>query len=107
MATRALIHLPKPARRGDVFELRALLAHPMESGFRVDSDGRVLPRNIVRRFECRLDGELVFGAELFPAISANPYIAFEMRAVASGQLQCVWHGDNGFVHEESVTLVVE
>lgn len=106
MATRALVHLPRPARRGEVFELRALIAHPMETGFRADSEGRVLPRDIVRRFECRLDGELVFAADLHPAIAANPYIAFPLRAVASGELRLLWRGDNGFQHEEIVALVV-
>ena len=58
----------------------------METGYRVDADGRVLPRDIVRRFECRYDGELVFGADLFPAIAANPYLAFSALAVDSGTL---------------------
>jgi sulfur-oxidizing protein SoxZ len=48
----------------------------MESGFRVGAEGRRLPRDIVRRFECQLDGELVFAADLFPAIAANPYLEF-------------------------------
>ena len=106
MAARALIHLPSPLRRGDVFEVRALIGHPMETGFRVASDGRVLPRDILRRFECRLDGELLFAADLHPALAANPFIAFWLRAGDSGTLAFVWRGDNSFVHEEDVPLVV-
>ena len=49
MATRALLNLPKTARRGDVIEVRATVAHPMETGYRADADGRVLPRDLVRR----------------------------------------------------------
>lgn len=106
MATRALVHLPPRVVRGDVFEVRALIAHPMETGFRVDSLGRVQPRDIVRRFECRLDGELVFAADLHPAIAANPYLAFWLRARASGTLRLSWHGDRGFLHEEQLALTV-
>jgi sulfur-oxidizing protein SoxZ len=106
MATRALVHLPQPVRRGEAVEVRALIQHPMETGFRVDSQGRILPRDIVRRFECRLDGELIFSADLHPAMAANPYIAFWLRPAANGQLLFTWRGDNGFSHEESVALVV-
>jgi sulfur-oxidizing protein SoxZ len=107
VSTRALVHLPQPLRRGEAFELRTLLQHPMETGFRADSEGRVLPRDIVRRFECRLDGTLVFAAELHPAIAANPYLAFWLRAPqAPGELRLLWQGDNGFRHEEIVSLVV-
>jgi sulfur-oxidizing protein SoxZ len=106
MATRALIHLPRPARRGEPAEVRALLAHPMETGFRADSEGRVLARDIVRRFECRLDGQLVFAADLHPAVAANPYLAFVLRPLANGELHFLWLGDRGFRHEETVALVV-
>ena len=96
--TRALISLPASVRSDEVFIVRTLLQHPMESGFRVGADGRVLPRDIVRRFACRYDGELVVQAELFPAIAANPFVEFSVRAVDSGLLDFVWEGDHGFLH---------
>ena len=52
---RTLLTVPPTARRGEVIELRALIAHPMETGFRPDANGRVLPRNLIRRFVCRYD----------------------------------------------------
>lgn len=107
MSARALVHLPRPVRRGEPFDVRAMIAHPMETGFRVDAVGRTLPRDILRRFECRLDGELVFAADLHPAVSANPYVAFALRAEASGTLVFSWRGDRGFAHDETVALVVE
>jgi len=106
MSTRTLIHLPKSARRGDVVEIRVTLAHPMETGYRNDAEGRRLPRNIVRRFECRYDDGLVFAADLFPAIAANPYLAFSCVATETGTLSFSWRGDHGFAHTESVTLEV-
>ena len=106
MATRALIHMSSSARRGDVVEIRTLLQHPMESGYRADSEGRVLPRNIVRSFACRYGGELVFSAELHPAIAANPYLAFSTLATASGTLVFTWSGDNNFSHTETMFITV-
>jgi sulfur-oxidizing protein SoxZ len=48
----------------------------------------------------------VFAAELHPAISANPYIAFFTVATATGTLEFTWSGDNGFSQVERMALTV-
>lgn len=100
MATRAVITLPPSIKAGEAFEVRATVAHAMETGYRSGDDGARLPRDLVRRFECRLGGELVFAAELFAAISANPYLAFWLRVDKPGELSFAWLGDRGFEHRE-------
>lgn len=103
---RAIIEMPGSARRGEVIAVRVLIAHPMETGYRPGADGRVLPRDIIRRFTCRYEGEVVFAAELAPAISANPYLAFHVAATDSGTLEFEWQGDNGFRQVERRALQV-
>ncbi len=98
---RTLIHGLDSLRRSQPAELRVTLAHPMENGLRHDGYGNVVPRNIVTRFECRLDGQLVFGADLYSAIAANPYLAFWLRADGPGTLSFEWTGDWGFQHRET------
>ncbi len=105
-AVRTLIHIPSPAKRDDVIEIRATLGHEMETGHRRDNQGQLVPRNVVTRFECRLDGERVFAMDLFPAVAANPYIAFTLRAQRSGTLTFTWQGDNGFAHSETKPMAV-
>jgi sulfur-oxidizing protein SoxZ len=104
MVTRALLIVPDSARIGEVIEIRATVQHPMETGFRVGSDGQVLARNLVRRVECHFEGERVFAAELHPAISANPYLAFPLRVSGSGTLTVDWRGDEGFSHSASARI---
>ncbi len=106
MNIRALLRLPASARAGEVVEVRLLLQHPMETGFRPGADGRTVPRNIVRRVEARFEGEPVFAAELFPAIAANPYLAFPLRATTSGTLVVTIEGDNGLAQRETAVLTV-
>ena len=103
---RALINMPGSAKRGDVIEIRTLIAHPMETGYRPGEDGAILPRNLIRRFTCHYDDVLVFSAELFPAVAANPFIAFTTVATASGTLRFSWNGDNGFTQSETKPLAV-
>jgi sulfur-oxidizing protein SoxZ len=103
---RALITMPATAQKGEVVEIRTLIAHPMETGYRRGDEGSVLPRNLIRRFTCVYDGETVFSAELHPAIAANPLIAFSTVATVSGMLTFTWDGDNGFAQTERVAITV-
>jgi sulfur-oxidizing protein SoxZ len=104
---RALINVPAKAKRGDVIEIKVLISHVMETGFRPDSNGRPVPRDIITNFVCKYDGEEIFRAELFPAISANPFFAFTTVATESGTLTFEWTGDKGFSASESAKITVE
>ena len=103
---RTLIHIPPQVRRGEVFEVRTTIAHPMETGFRPGPDGAVLPRNIVERLICTYNGEEVFRAVLSPAISANPFLSFTTVAAETGTLVLTWTGDGGFSQTETATITV-
>ena len=101
-----LIKAPKQARRGDIIEIHTTIGHPMETGYRPGADGKILPRDIIERFTCHYNGVLVFSAELFAAMAANPYLAFHTVATETGQLLMTWEGDRGFRHTESVSIQV-
>jgi hypothetical protein len=58
----------------------------------------VLPRDIVRRFECRAEGRAAVCGRPAPAIAANPYVAFTLRAGRALELELLWLGDQGFRH---------
>jgi sulfur-oxidizing protein SoxZ len=79
----------------------------METGFRPSNIGALLPRDIITQFVCSYDGEEIFRADLFPAISANPFIAFHTVATQSGTLTFTWTGDNGFAVTEQASITVE
>lgn len=103
---RTLLTVPPAVKKGEIVEIKTLIAHPMETGYRPDDSGKILLRNIIRRFACRYNGEVVFSTELYPAISANPYLAFHVRATETAPLTFTWEGDNGFAQTETVMLNV-
>jgi sulfur-oxidizing protein SoxZ len=107
MAARTLINVPPKARRGDVIQIKTLISHIMETGFRHDSVGQIVPRDIITSFVCTYNGEEVFKAALHQAIAANPFIAFHTVATESGTLGFQWTGDNGFTQEASAKITVE
>jgi len=103
---RAIVKLPSQAKKGEIIEIRTLASHTMETGFRHSDTGKLIPRDIITRFVCTYNGAEIFSADLYPAISANPYLTFSTLAVESGQLEFKWTGDNGFSVAESANITV-
>jgi len=103
----ALINVPAKAKRGDIIEIKTLMSHIMETGYRHLASGEIVPRDIVTSFACRFNGKEIFRADLFPAIAANPFLTFHAVATESGTLAFTWEGDNGFQMTEEVKIVVE
>ena len=103
----ALINVPPKAKRGDVIEIKTLMSHIMETGYRHTADGAIVPRDIITSFACRYNGSEIFRAELFPAIAANPFLAFFTIATESGTFDFEWSGNNGFRATASAKITVE
>jgi sulfur-oxidizing protein SoxZ len=103
---RARVKLPESARVGDVIEVRTLISHVMETGQRKRADGSPIPRFIVNSFTATFAGAEVFKAELHPAISANPYLAFFMRVPGPGEFEFTWTDDTGAKVSEKLKLNV-
>ena len=104
---RALINVARAAKRGQVIEIKTLISHIMETGFRRTDVGKIIPRNIITNFVCTYNGEEIFRADLYPAIAANPFITFFTVATDSGTIVFKWTGDNGFDETASAKIVVE
>jgi sulfur-oxidizing protein SoxZ len=100
------VRAPERARPGERVEIRAMVQHPMESGFRVDNVGRNIPRHIVDTFTCAYGGKEVFRAKLHPAVSTNPYFVFYLVATRSGELLFTWTDDRGGVATHTAHLEV-
>ncbi len=101
-----LVNAPKTAKKGEVVEIRALIAHVMETGFRPGTNGRIIPRNIIEDFTATWNGREIFRMKMSPAIAANPFVSFFTVASESGTIGFRWSGDEGFVAEHQVAITV-
>ena len=104
---RTIVNVPARARQGEIIEIKALVGHVMETGFRRTESGALIPRDIIRTFACSYNGVEVFRADFHPAVAANPLIEFSTIATESGRLEFRWAGDNGFTAEASAPITVE
>ena len=91
------VRMPASAKRGEVIEIRTLVQHPMESGFRLDNTGKAIARHIVEFFGCTYNGREIFRAKLHPAVSTNPFFTFYAVAAESGDFVFTWKDDQGGV----------
>jgi sulfur-oxidizing protein SoxZ len=106
MAEKPRLKVPKEARKGEVIEIKTLIAHVMESGQRKDKDGKPIPRKIINKFTCEFNGKPVFSAALEPAVAANPYLQFYAKVDESGTFKFTWTDDDGTVTtaEEKISV---
>jgi sulfur-oxidizing protein SoxZ len=98
--------VPSTVAKGEVFQIKTIISHQMETGLRHDDHGEVIPRKIINRFVCRYGGAVVFSADLHEAVAANPYLEFYVRATEGAQLEFVWEEDGGSVYSLSHDLTV-
>ncbi len=104
---RALINVPPRARKGEIIEIKSLISHPMESGYRAGYNGTIIPRDIIHLFTCAYNDVEIFRAEFSPAVAANPFLSFHTIATESGKLTFRWTGDRDFEAVEIAEIVVE
>ena len=90
------VKVPKSAAKGEIIEIKSLISHKMETGQRKDKKtGELIPRKIINKYIVTFNGKEFFSADWAPAIAANPYMAFTMRATESGTMEFTWIDDDG------------
>ena len=84
--TKPRVKINATAKAGEVLEVKTLISHPMENGLRKDATGKTIPIDIIKSLVATYNGKEVFSAKLATGTSANPYIAFFVKADTSGDL---------------------
>ena len=98
------VKVPKSAAAGEVVTIKALISHKMESGQRKDAEGKLIPRSIINRFTCDLNGANVIDVTIDPAVSTNPYFEFDARVDAAGEFKFTWFDDDGAVYTDTKSI---
>ncbi|MEM7496638.1 MAG: thiosulfate oxidation carrier complex protein SoxZ [Pseudomonadota bacterium] len=101
------VKVPRKAAAGEVITIKTLISHPMESGQRKDrKTGELIPRQIINHFTAKFNGEVVFEAEIEPAVATNPYFSFDMVVPEAGTITFEWVDDDGSVYTEEKTIAI-
>ena len=80
---------------GENVKIKTLAEHEMETGVRRDNiTGVIYPRLIIQSVIAKYNGRIVFKANWFSGVSANPYLAFYITAKESGLIEIEWKDDH-------------
>ncbi len=107
MAAKPRIKVPKAVAAGEVFTIKTLLKHKMESGQRKDKEGNAIPRKIINKFSCEFNGAVIFSCDMDTAVSANPYLEFSARIEEAGTFKFTWVDDDGSVIEAEKSIALK
>lgn len=106
LSTPPRLKAPETVRANEVFTVKSVVAHPMESGQRKDENGLLIPRRIIHRLRVLFAGTEVLSADWHPGISANPYWEFSLKVEHSGPLVVEWYDDDGSRYQAEAHITV-
>ena len=90
------LSLAGPVRANAEVEVRLLLGHVMETGFRHDSSGVQVAKDILQFVKVHVGDALVFEAELGTGMAANPMFFFSFTLPPqAGEMVVSWTDHQG------------
>jgi len=86
----------KAKAKNGVVKVKMLLKHNMDSGQAKDKKtGEKIPAHYITDVTAKLGDADIFHAELGPAVSKNPYLAFQYKGEAGGKITVSWVDNKG------------
>ena len=95
----------RAASKDGVTEVKVLMNHEMETGFRKDASGNVVPAWFISEVVAKLNGKDVMQAQWGPSVSKNPYLAFKIKGGAPGdKISVTWTDSKGDSRTDEATV---
>ena len=77
-------------------DVRVLMSHPMETGLRRDTDGKVVPQHFIQSVIVKVNGRTVVDGQVSQAVSRNPVFSFRIKGgVAGDKIEASWLDNKG------------
>ncbi|GBD98916.1 sulfur oxidation protein SoxZ [bacterium BMS3Abin07] len=102
---RIKIRVPRNITKGAVIPIKALITHPMETGFRKNKKtGKKIPAYYINDVNVYYGDKLITHCDWTIAVSANPFMSFYIKADKAAPLKMVWKDIKGGVYEKTVQI---
>ena len=104
---RRRLKVPATALKGEIITIKTMAEHIMEPGVRRDPEtGVIYPKKIIDLVICRFNGKQFYKTNWYSGVSANPFMAFKMKAITSGLLEVEWIDDYGQSSYKKAVIIV-
>jgi sulfur-oxidizing protein SoxZ len=91
--------------QGDITEVKVLMGHPMETGYRKNAMDETVPAHFIQLVTVTLNGKPVLEAQWGTGISKNPYLTFHLKGAKVGDIVAVtWHDNQGKSQSEEIAV---
>lgn len=88
-----------------ITDVRVLMAHPMETGFRKDSSGKIIPAHFISDVKATSGGKTVLTAKWGQAVSQNPFLQFRFKGANPGdKITITWIDNKGETRTDEATI---
>jgi len=82
-------------RNGDVADVKMLIFHPMETGYRKNPvTGEIVPKHFIKTLQAMHNGSTVLKVEWSRSVSRNPFLHFRVNGAKAGDKITVAWQDN-------------
>lgn len=85
--------IPMKVRAGNG-EIKVLVTHPSENGQRKDKNGALIPAHFIKNFSVAVNGKTVLDGQWGGGVSKDPYLAFKVKGMKTGDKVTVNAEDN-------------
>ena len=91
--------------KGDLADVRVLMVHPMETGQRKDTDGKIVPLHFIQEVSVRVNGKVALEGQISQAVSRNPVFSFRLKGIKPGdKLEIAWLDNKGERSQASAAI---
>ena len=96
----------KVSKKNNIFDLKFLIRHPMETGRRVDKiNNKLVPKDYIAALSIFINDKLVFDSHLSRSVSKNPFMHLKLKKLFSGDIIKVnWIDNKNKVHKYNKTI---
>ena len=85
----------KTKTNGGITTVRAIIRHPMETGFRIDSEtSELVPVHYINEVIVKHNDKVVMSCDWSRAVSKNPYLSFMFKGASVGDKLVLSWSDN-------------
>ncbi|MCZ6802720.1 MAG: thiosulfate oxidation carrier complex protein SoxZ [Proteobacteria bacterium] len=97
----------KTKTRDGVTTVRAIIRHPMETGFRIINEtGELVPAHFINRVSVKHNNNIILSCDWSRAISKNPYLSFMFKGANIGdKLELAWKDNKN--NTDSIETLIE
>jgi sulfur-oxidizing protein SoxZ len=100
----ARVLLPPSIKSGDVIYVRAIIEHPMDTGFFRTAEGQPIPAYFINDVTITYGDEQIAHFEWTSGVSRDPSVTFPLRVTREGPVSVTWKDNKGGVYHQTVDV---